>query len=178
MPSALIQLIVGKQNLIYNNWWLKLHICVLALKNKRDFETDRQREWQSEGVFLYVTIMFLMGHSVARYACLLAPLTPLIALQHSALLARSVHGLTQFAHSLVRQLIFVNIKILELWVLAGQTALRNKRRTSNPRIVHGQRYPMPCLEWSNEIVEWEQGSGLKEPMSCRTQGGISRRPEG
>ena len=37
---------------------------------------------------------------------------------------------------------------------------------------------MPCLEWSSEVVEWEQGSGPKGPMSCRTQGVISRRPEG
>ena len=99
------------------------------------------------------------------YSTLLCSLAPFMA------------SLTQFAHSLVRQLIFVNIKILELWVLAGQTALRNKRRTSNPRIVHGQRYPMPCLEWSNEEVEWKQGSGPKGLMSCRTQGWISRRPE-
>ena len=49
--------------------------------------------------------------------------------------------------------------------------------TSHPRIAHGQRYPMPCWEWSSEEVEWEQGSGPKGPMSCRTQGGISIRPE-
>ena len=36
---------------------------------------------------------------------------------------------------------------------------------------------MPCLEWSAEEVEWEQGSGPKGPMSCRTQGWISLRPE-
>ena len=36
---------------------------------------------------------------------------------------------------------------------------------------------MPCLEWSAEEVEWEQGSGPKGPMSCRTQGWISIRPE-
>ena len=35
---------------------------------------------------------------------------------------------------------------------------------------------MPCLEWSAEEVEWEQGSGPKRPMSCRTQGWISLRP--
>ena len=35
---------------------------------------------------------------------------------------------------------------------------------------------MPCLEWSAEEVEWEQGSGPKGPMSCRTQGWISLRP--
>ena len=51
-------------------------------------------------------------------------------------------------------------------------------KTSHPRIAHGQRYPMPCLEWSNEVMEWEQGSVPKGRMSCRTQGGISRRPEG
>ena len=50
-------------------------------------------------------------------------------------------------------------------------------KTSHPRISHGQRYPMPCLEWSAEEVEWEQGSGPKRPMSCRTQGWISIRPE-
>ena len=49
--------------------------------------------------------------------------------------------------------------------------------TSHPRIAHGQRYTMPCWEWSNEEVEWEQGSGPKGPMSCRTQGWISIRPE-
>ena len=36
---------------------------------------------------------------------------------------------------------------------------------------------MPCLEWLAEELEWEQGSGPKGPMSCRTQGWISRRPE-
>ena len=36
---------------------------------------------------------------------------------------------------------------------------------------------MPCLEWLAAKVEWEQGSGPKGPMSCRTQGWISRRPE-
>ena len=49
--------------------------------------------------------------------------------------------------------------------------------TSHPRIAHGQRYLMPCLEWLAEEVEWEQGSGPKKPMSCRTQGWISRCPE-
>ena len=48
----------------------------------------------------------------------------------------------------------------------------NIHNTSHPRIGHGQWYPMACLEWSGEVVEWEQG------MSCRTQGGISRHPEG
>ena len=43
------------------------------------------------------------------------------------------------------------------------------RSTSHPRIAHGQRYPMPCLEWLAEEVEWEQGSSPKGPMSCRTQ---------
>ena len=51
------------------------------------------------------------------------------------------------------------------------------RRTSHPRIANGQRYPMPCLEWLAAEVEWEQGSGPKGPMSCRTQGWISRNPE-
>ena len=41
--------------------------------------------------------------------------------------------------------------------------------TSHPRIAHGQRYPMPCWEWLAEEVEWEQGSGPKGPMSCRTR---------
>ena len=53
-----------------------------------------------------------------------------------------------------------------------------RKKTSHPRIAHGQRYPMPCLEWSSEVVDLEQGSGPKGPMSCRTQGVISRRPEG
>ena len=49
--------------------------------------------------------------------------------------------------------------------------------TSHPRIAHGQRYPMPCLEWLAAEVEWEQGSGPKGPMSCRTQGWFSIRSE-
>ena len=32
-----------------------------------------------------------------------------------------------------------------------------KKVTSHPRIAHGQRYPMPCWEWSSEEVEWQQG---------------------
>ena len=44
--------------------------------------------------------------------------------------------------------------------------------TSHPRIAHGQRYPMPCLEWSSRWVVLEQGSGPKGPMSCKTQGWI------
>ena len=53
----------------------------------------------------------------------------------------------------------------------------SRRRNCCPRIAHGQRYPMPCLEWLVEEVEWEQGSGPKGPMSCRTQGWISIHPE-
>ena len=37
---------------------------------------------------------------------------------------------------------------------------------------------MPCLEWSSDEVEWEQGSGSKGPKSCRALGWISRRPLG
>ena len=48
--------------------------------------------------------------------------------------------------------------------------ISNLYRTSHLRIAHGQRYPMPCLEWLALEVEWEQGSGPKGPMSCRTQG--------
>ena len=36
---------------------------------------------------------------------------------------------------------------------------------------------MPCLEWSAEEMEWEQGSGPKRRMCCRTQGWISLHPE-
>ena len=36
---------------------------------------------------------------------------------------------------------------------------------------------MPCLKWLAEEVEWEQDSGPKGPMSCRTQGWISIHPE-
>ena len=38
---------------------------------------------------------------------------------------------------------------------------KKEERTSHPRIAHGQRYPMPCLEWLAEEVKWEQGSGAK-----------------
>ena len=67
-----------------------------------------------EGLFLLVTIAFLMGHSVARYICSLAPLTPLprsaeLRFAMLALLARSVHGL---AHSL-RSLPHGTVEILE-----------------------------------------------------------------
>ena len=30
--------------------------------------------------------------------------------------------------------------------LRGRCPKRKKRKTSHPRIAHGQRYPMPCLE--------------------------------
>ena len=55
--------------------------------------------FSSKGLFLLVTIAFLTGHSVARYVCSLAPLTPLTrsAALRSLRYARSVHGL---AHSL------------------------------------------------------------------------------
>ena len=43
------------------------------------------------------------------------------------------------------------------------------RVTSHPRIAHGQRYPMPRWERSSEVVEWEQGSSSKGPMSCGTR---------
>ena len=56
--------------------------------------------------------------------------------------------------------------------------LKRRKRTSHPRIAHGQWYPMPCLEWLAEEVEWERGSGPKGPMSCRTKGWISGHPEG
>ena len=61
-----------------------------------------------------MTIAFLKGHLVARYVRSLAPLTPLthsVALHFAplALLARSIHGLTHFAHSLVGQLKFMKV---------------------------------------------------------------------
>ena len=34
------------------------------------------------------------------------------------------------------------------------------------RIAHGQRFPMPCLEWSAEEVEWEQGSAAAPKGRC------------
>ena len=49
----------------------------------------------------------------------------------------------------------------------GATALK---QTSPPRIALGQQYPMPCLEWSSERVEWDQGGGPKGPMSYKTHG--------
>ena len=39
----------------------------------------------------------------------------------------------------------------------------SRRRTSHPRIAHGQWY----TEWSAEEVKWEQGRGPKRPMSCK-----------
>ena len=48
---------------------------------------------------------------------------------------------------------------------------------SHQRFAHGQRHPMHCLELLAEEVEWEQGSGPKGPMSCRTQGWSSIYPE-
>ena len=58
----------------------------------------------SKGLFLVVIITFLTGHSVARYVCLLAPLTHSAALCFTklALLARSVHKLAHSLHSLPR----------------------------------------------------------------------------
>ena len=47
--------------------------------------------------------------------------------------------------------------------------LSNCYVTGHPRMAHDQWYPMPCLEWSAEEVEWEQGNGPKGPMSCRTR---------
>ena len=52
-----------------------------------------------------------------------------------------------------------------------------KRRKSNMSSKDCTCDPMPCLERLVEKLEWEQGSGPKGPMSCRTQGWISRRPE-
>ena len=40
----------------------------------------------------------------------------------------------------------------------SQCGVRRRVKTSHPRIALGQQYPMPCLEWSGEEVEWEQGS--------------------
>ena len=56
-------------------------------------------------LFLFVTIAILTGHSVARYICVLAPLTPLThfaALQFATLilLAHSFHGLAHLLRSL------------------------------------------------------------------------------
>ena len=33
-------------------------------------------------------------------------------------------------------------------------------------IAHGQRYPMPCLEWSSDVVEWEQGLISRRPVKA------------
>ena len=66
------------------------------------------------GRFIVVTIAFLTGLSVARSVRSPAPLTPLprsAALRFATLisLARSIHGLTHFAHSLVGRLKFMNL---------------------------------------------------------------------
>ena len=67
---------------------------------------------------------------------------------------------------------------LSIFALAKDQLLnRVQFRQSHPRIAHGQRYPMPCLEWLAKEVEWEQGSGPKGPMSCSTQRWISLHPE-
>ena len=44
--------------------------------------------------------------------------------------------------------------------------------TSHPRIAHGQRYPMPCLEWLVKELEWEQRSGHRGEFSYVLRGHI------
>ena len=61
----------------------------------------------SKGLFLVVTITFLTGHSVARYVCSLAPLTPLT--RSASLRAPFTGSLTHFAHFLVGELKFLNM---------------------------------------------------------------------
>ena len=77
---------------------------------------------------------------------------------------------------------FIFVKWLKYFEYGLWTSLQEggseREGTSHPRIAHGQRYPMPCWEWSTDEVEWEQGSRPKGLMSCRKQGGISKRPEG
>ena len=74
-----------------------------ALKRPKSVsEMDGGEEEPTMGLFLLVTIAFLMGHSVARYVRSLAPLTPLtrsatLHFARLALLARFIHRL---AHSL------------------------------------------------------------------------------
>ena len=57
----------------------------------------------------------------------------------------------------------------------NNSASTKKILTSHSRIAHGQRYPMLCLEWSNEEEAWEQSSSHNGLMSYKTRG-ISRHP--
>ena len=72
--------------------------------------------WSTKAAFLVrvsETIAFLTGHSVARYVCSLAPLTPLtryaaLYLNTLASLAYSVHGLAHSLRSLPRGMVKIN----------------------------------------------------------------------
>ena len=73
------------------------------------------------GLFLVVTIAFWKRHSVARYVCSLAPLTPLtrsaalhFAPQRSASLVHSLQGLARSHHSLPRGTVEIHESVLML----------------------------------------------------------------
>ena len=75
-----------------------------------DGPTKKRTDDQSEMyLFLFVTIVFWKGHSVARYICSLAPLTRSASLRSLCSLAPFTGSLTHFAHSLVGRLKFMNL---------------------------------------------------------------------
>ena len=82
-----------------------------------------------------------------------------------------------FNSNLDRKRCNVAISINQFWFLISDSDFwwfYLLKVTSHPRIAHGQRYQMPCLERSVEGLEWEQGRGPKGPMSSRTQGRFSK----
>ena len=79
-----------------------------------------------KGLFLFVTIAFWMGHSVARYVRSLAPLIPFT---HSTGSLHSKTSLTHFAHSLLEQLKFTNLYLYWDRVLMRPTRLLSSIET-------------------------------------------------
>ena len=83
---------------------------------------------------------------------------------------------------------------MELWFCLGQIAIWTNCQFQLGKIFslianflkigccevltsHRTWYLMPCLEWSAREMEWEQGSGPKGLMSCRTRAWIPIRPD-
>ena len=88
-------------------------------KSNHDSLKRWDQNYEYKGLFLLATIAFWKGHSVARYVCSLAPLTPLnrsAALRFAMLasLARSVHGLAHSLRSLPRGTVEIHESVFML----------------------------------------------------------------
>ena len=97
-----------------------------------------------------ITEGWIKANRVSSLPILFCPLTVYTALPHPEI-KRIFYKLFQKVYKREGNQ-FINVLVLYSFFLliSGRCYYE---QTSHPRIAHGQRYPMPCLEWSAEEVE-------------------------